>query len=515
MAKNPLSIEYVSIDKLVKWPKNPKLHSPENIEKSFNRFGFVNPIIVDEKTGRIVAGHGRIDTAQKMKVLGLEPPERVLRKGKDWLLPVVRGVRFENDREAEAYLIADNQLTMSEGFDNAALSTMIKHLQGDQLAVIGMTDDVIKSLQSPISIVKNGDSSTQETEDQTAEETKSEDRFIVFEMEKIVDAAYKWFRENGFPYPVMAPYEQMQEINHLSMMTQEAAMTSRMANRVADCYHRYRFEVSADKRLSPLEAYKSDKHYRRSLELQLIHGGSIAALNNYQAKLDLTMTAQACSNFRPGIAMYVYRRFGKKKGIALDPCAGFGGRLVGWIASHNGGRYIGVDPAKQMIQNSRKMADSLGVGKDVELYQECFEDFNLKKHNLQGVCNLVFTSPPYFTKERYSQESTQSFKRYPKFKSWLNQFLKPLVQNAHEALKPKGIFAINIADIALGSTSYPLELFTQQFADDCGFKHLETIGLKLNPNKFGQGENLKSVSDEEEDMGSLTKQVEPLFIFEK
>ena len=37
------------------------------------------------------------------------------------MLPIVRGVRFNNEKEARAYLIADNQLTMVEGFDDELL----------------------------------------------------------------------------------------------------------------------------------------------------------------------------------------------------------------------------------------------------------------------------------------------------------------------------------------------------------------------------------------------------------
>ena len=51
-------IEYVPLDQLKKAPRNPKAHS-DDIKTSIGRFGYVEPIVVDERTGCIVAGHGR------------------------------------------------------------------------------------------------------------------------------------------------------------------------------------------------------------------------------------------------------------------------------------------------------------------------------------------------------------------------------------------------------------------------------------------------------------------------
>ena len=264
-----------------------------------------------------------------------------------------------------------------------------------------------------------------------------------------------------------------------------------------------------------MQGFKDDKSYRRSLELQLEMGISIPPQTKYQAKLDVVGQIRSCLNFRPGIAMYIYKRFGKKGGVVLDPCTGYGGRLVGWIASQNHGKYIGVDPATITQQHNRKLADSLGVGAKVQLFTECFEDFNIKKQKLTNAVNLVFTSPPYFFKEHYSEEKTQSYMRYPKFKLWLNSFLRPLIQKSYEVLKPGGVFAINIADMQYSNKTYPLELFTVQYAEDCGFKIRETVSVTLVQHYFGIGTVVESIGDEEEGIGSPTKHNEPIFIFQK
>lgn len=127
MQSDAVRIEYVPLDDLQRWPRNPKLHDGEHIERSIERFGFVNPILIDERTGRIVAGHGRLDALLMLRGRGDEPPERVQR-GEDgrWYVPVVRGVSFNSDAEAQAYLITDNRAVELGGWDDQALVDMLQ-----------------------------------------------------------------------------------------------------------------------------------------------------------------------------------------------------------------------------------------------------------------------------------------------------------------------------------------------------------------------------------------------------
>jgi ParB-like chromosome segregation protein Spo0J len=153
MKKNvdQLRIEYVPLDKLIRWPRNPKEHDLGAINQSIERFGFVNPIIVDETSGKIVAGHGRVDTLQQLKVSGAKAPAGITTAGNTWLVPVIRGVAFKSESEAEAYIVADNQLTILGGWDDAKLGQVLADLAAqDGLDGTGFdkddVDDLLKRL---------------------------------------------------------------------------------------------------------------------------------------------------------------------------------------------------------------------------------------------------------------------------------------------------------------------------------------------------------------------------------
>lgn len=116
----------MALSRLKKWPRNPKAHDMGQLDSSFQRWGFTNPIMIDEGTRQVVAGHGRIDGLVARKNAGKPAPDRIIIRGDEWFVPVIRGIEFKNAKEAEAYLLADNQLTILGGFDDKTLADMLR-----------------------------------------------------------------------------------------------------------------------------------------------------------------------------------------------------------------------------------------------------------------------------------------------------------------------------------------------------------------------------------------------------
>jgi len=111
--------EYVSLDDLHarRAPKNAKKHRLDELNASMRRFGYTAPPMINEATGTLIAGHGRLDTLMERRRSGQPPPDGVFERDGKWLVPLVRGVSFATDVEALAYIIADNRLTEIGGYD--------------------------------------------------------------------------------------------------------------------------------------------------------------------------------------------------------------------------------------------------------------------------------------------------------------------------------------------------------------------------------------------------------------
>ncbi len=149
MAQPKVTIKYMEVTKLPPADVNPKKHDIDQLKQSLQRFGMVAPIILNERTGKLVVGHGRKEALLALKKEGANPPGRVrVTKGK-WLVPVLRGIDFESDDDARAYLLADNRLTEIGGWDSDALMKELQELsaEGPEMLIgIGWSDKELEKL---------------------------------------------------------------------------------------------------------------------------------------------------------------------------------------------------------------------------------------------------------------------------------------------------------------------------------------------------------------------------------
>lgn len=124
----PRWVEYMDVDTLLDAPSNAKDHADELIDESIDRFGFIELIILDERTGKLLAGHGRRNQLRRARAAGGDVPDGVMTSGEKWLAPVTRGWRSKDDAEAEAAAIALNRVGEVGGWAKDQLSLSLKRL---------------------------------------------------------------------------------------------------------------------------------------------------------------------------------------------------------------------------------------------------------------------------------------------------------------------------------------------------------------------------------------------------
>ncbi len=140
-------IEYRPMSEIQFADRNPRQHDLGAIHQSLTRFGFINPVVINEANEKLVAGHGRLIALKQKKDLGENPPARIKVIDGEWHVPVVRGADFENELEAEAYLVADNRLTELSGWDDSGLAATLKDLATDSvLDGVGYDTDDLDAL---------------------------------------------------------------------------------------------------------------------------------------------------------------------------------------------------------------------------------------------------------------------------------------------------------------------------------------------------------------------------------
>jgi len=105
----------VKIEDLVKHPRNPNTHSPKQIEllaKILKSTGFRSPIVVSERSGFIVKGHGRLESA--------------IKAGFDSVPVDVQN--YESEAEEWSDMIADNRIAELSELDSTTLKDLLEEL---------------------------------------------------------------------------------------------------------------------------------------------------------------------------------------------------------------------------------------------------------------------------------------------------------------------------------------------------------------------------------------------------
>lgn len=320
----------------------------------------------------------------------------------------------------------------------------------------------------------------------------------LFSADEIIDEAFRWFRAQGFPYRKLPQFVLMQQVNRLALTPVESLQHTSEAYSVADTFHPHRFHATVKGKVSPVECFNHDVKFRHALKLRLERTGLIPP--GFFGELTISRGTQQCSNFRPGFACLLYRRFCQPGAVVLDTSTGYGGRLVGFAASMLRGHYIGIDPNTLTYHGNFQLADALNIRQYVELHNAPAED--VPHGILAERCDFSFTSPPYFSKEHYSDEATQSWKRYGhSYDAWVSGFLKPMLALTYAALKSGCNAIINIEDVTIDDTTYPLVKSTLQCAQAVGFQH---VGTELFDMQVRMGAN------QEEDVAT-----ERVLIFQK
>lgn len=130
------SLTLVRLDDLESARTNPKLHDLESLAASLGRFGYIEPIVRDGRTGRLVSGHGRAESIRAARDAGQDPPEGV-EVGADgaWMVYVATGWASKDDDEADAAVIALNRVGEKGGWDKVALADMLQSLDGNLVGV--------------------------------------------------------------------------------------------------------------------------------------------------------------------------------------------------------------------------------------------------------------------------------------------------------------------------------------------------------------------------------------------
>ena len=277
----------------------------------------------------------------------------------------------------------------------------------------------------------------------------------------------KWGTKFDYKYPLMDTYVDI----------------SRVGNKASDYFHQVeRWKCSATGYPSPQKTWENEK-FRLTL-FKALFSLKVKKINPTIFRNIISLRKYIASQFRPSAAKAIYDYFEAE--TVLDFSMGWGDRLAGAHASKFVKRYVGFDPNKNLYENYMSQKKAYGLENlSTGTYPTRAEDERISKHGeIPYVDNdeydLVFTSPPYFDKEKYDESDKQSYKMYKKFDDWMENFLFKTIDIRTAPLKVGGYLAINISDIYTRKKRYYIcDKMNDYIANTGNFEYIGAIGLRM------------------------------------
>lgn len=461
-------MEKITFDK-----RNYRRHDEKNkrvIRKSLEELGAGRSVVID-KEGTLIAGNGVYEQAQKLKM-----PVRVVETDGSELVVVKRTDLATGDEKRKRLALADNVASDLSEFDNDLLQ---EDFTIEELGDWGLEFD-------------NDDMSNVDEEDEQVQKDEHVEQLLNEAMRQYIAEYVRMF-----DYCMQADFGAFLPDGRSIGYAKLQYIKAKFYGRKYDGKNSYIFMPQQymcrtrngrsyyDAMQSIIAGGKAGVSGFRTMTVDGNLNTSIG--NYYRVSSSASATSAAASSsgaadFPPMVAREIFKNYYHGKGRVLDPCHGWGGRLVGAMLA-DVQEYVGVDPSPIAHAGVERIYDAFKEYQDtkVTLIERPFEDCKWK----DGEFDFAFTCPPYFDVEKYAGEDT-STKRYPQFEQWCESFYRPLIVNTMRALKDNGVFCI-----VVGSQVYPLADRLKQICEENGYKVSKSDLQIIKKNSFYDTEDDK------------------------
>jgi len=198
--------------------------------------------------------------------------------------------------------------------------------------------------------------------------------------------------------------------------------TNKEINSLTDYFtESVRIRCNIGKYKTPLEYYRTNK--------RLFIGRNITEQRDI-----LFRNTKHCNNFKVSVVLTILKLFNVKK--YLDISAGWGDRLLASLL-FGVTMYCGVDPNKDLHKYYDDMIATFATAKTKKRYiliEDGFETATLPDTKF----DMVFSSPPFFDLEKYSNYEADSLTKYKEEREWCDKFLMASLYKAYERIETGG-----------------------------------------------------------------------------
>lgn len=291
-----------------------------------------------------------------------------------------------------------------------------------------------------------------------------------------VEEIFSVYREQGFPYPkILTSSEvvrQVQNVQNYDPFLEDGSFkNSQTGQGLCNGHFPTRWQTVVRGK-SAYQTFCDDTQFKKVIRTQLKDKNSKRVMpTNMRSALSIYHGNRTPSNFKPSVMKGLVDLYAPLNGKVLDPCAGFGGRLLGAVCSPKKVSYTGIEPSPQTIEGLQALRIQLVTDGGIAPTRMTLIQGVAEEMDFEGIYDLVMTSPPYRDLEQYIG-GDQSFLYGD---AWEARFYEPLIANSYRALKMGGYLVLNV--------NHDMEDRTVALAKKQGFVQCPSHGYPIS--KFG------------------------------
>lgn len=226
-----------------------------------------------------------------------------------------------------------------------------------------------------------------------------------------------------FPFYNISKQDVIKEFNQLKSKKFTKPNYSIIGNRLLDYYIQHiRYKTKGCNKYSPIEYWQVNQQ-------KLI---DYAARYNCKLNNIINLKCPPPYHFRCPMAMHLYQIINPT--TILDPCIGWGGRMLGAIAMNI--PYIGFDTNIEFKDCYQQLIDDLDASNITLNYKDAR---TVNYADLFYDC--VFTSPPYINSDG---KMIETYLHSPEYNDFNEEFMRPLFTSIYLYLQHNGWMCINV-----------------------------------------------------------------------
>jgi hypothetical protein len=269
---------------------------------------------------------------------------------------------------------------------------------------------------------------------------------------------------------------------------------TRPGHKILDHYMPHFYDVKNYKGISVKSLFNQESIEKALMQNLQMH--STPYKSEIRRMIVMTAGLGNVTKYRTVTSKAIVQYYGAKR--ILDPCTGWGGRMLGSLAASKDTFYIGCEPDPNTAKGLRGILEDTSIPQAVRsrgLIIEKPAEVALTELSTMEKFDLVLTSPPYFNLELYTA-GDQSTGLYTTWDAWTEKWLKVVIIGCLACLKEGGVSCWSVKNFK-SDKKYPLADITKKIHKDAGWDLVKTVTMT------GSGRpGSKRIKDGEEKRGS-------------